>query len=438
MAEAWTSKKALREINDFNKELDRIDSIEPFLNKVISESKKKEEQFDRDIENPRLDFLTEAKDSWKSLTIPSLWENEGYPDLDGIVWLSTTIDIPESWKGNNLILNLGPIDDLDKTWLNNKQIGETKAEGFYWALNREYLISKEDFKPGRNTLSVRVVDLGGLGGIYGDREEITIFPQGQQNQTIRLEGDWKFKIEKQKPVIENLNNANRPTVLYNAMIAPLVPYTIKGVIWYQGESNVGRVEQYTKLFPAMIANWRAVWDYDFPFYFAQIAPFTYAGDGTQSARLRNAQRITAEKVPNTGMAVLLDIGSEKTIHPPNKREVGRRLSLLALNNTYGKKLISSGPLPKRLKVKGNTAVVHFKYAKGLTAKDGSLDTFEVAGKDNIFYPAVAKIDGDKVTVYSDKVPEPYTVRYAWKDQATAELFNSKKLPATTFSISVEN
>jgi sialate O-acetylesterase len=210
--------------------------------------------------------------------------------------------------------------------------------------------------------------------------------KGGQAPAVNLAGAWKYKIGPVKPVMPYSSNPNLPTVLYNGMIAPLIPFGIRGAIWYQGEANVGRAAQYEKLFPAMIHDWRSRWqEGDFPFYYVQIAPYPYGGDLTRAAALRDAQRRSLS-TPNTGMVVTLDIGNPQNIHPANKQEVGRRLSLWALAHTYGEKgVICSGPLYKGLQIQGHEAVVSFENTQGgLVAKKGHLDWFELAGADGRF------------------------------------------------------
>lgn len=239
----------------------------------------------------------------------------------------------------------------------------------------------------------------------------------------------------------DLKRGNRfPTVLFNAMIQPLLPYTIKGAIWYQGEGNVGQAEQYKLLFPAMVKDWRARWGIgDFPFYYVQIAPFRYGQqnrmtDPNNAALLREAQAQCLDLIPNSGMAVTMDIGTERVIHPPNKKEVADRLLYNALHKTYGYHSIEfSGPMPDTISIKDKGIYVSFKHAeKGLYAS-GKLDGFEIAGNDKIFYPAEAAIlQANKVFVKSDKVQEPVAVRYAFRSWVVGTLFNNYFLPATSF------
>ncbi len=228
-----------------------------------------------------------------------------------------------------------------------------------------------------------------------------------------------------------------PTALFNGMVSPLIPFQIAGVIWYQGESNVGRHHQYAKLFPAMITDWRKCWGIgDFPFYYVQIAPYVYNdGLASSSALLRDAQTKTLAAIPNVGMASTIDIGMEKDIHPTNKQEVGRRLSLLALANHYDRKdLVFSGPMYKSMKIEGGKIRILFDYAQdGLVAKGGDLTDFVIAGSDSKFVPAKAIIENNTVVVSSERVKEPAVVRFAWTNWTCPNLYNKAGLPANQFA-----
>ncbi len=232
----------------------------------------------------------------------------------------------------------------------------------------------------------------------------------------------------------NPMNAHRASGLYNGMIAPLLPFAIRGAIWYQGETNVGRAYQYRKLFPAMIRDWRQAFrQQDMVFLWVQLAPFRYGRhDPRACAELWEAQSM-ALSLPHTGMAVALDLGNPKNIHPKNKQDVGRRLGLCAEALVYGRDVQYSGPVPGKLRVDGGKAVLSFDHVgKGLTARDGTLVGFQIAGKDQTFHPATAVLRGDTVVVTSDAVPTPVAVRYAWHDTATASLYNKDGLPASAF------
>ncbi len=222
-----------------------------------------------------------------------------------------------------------------------------------------------------------------------------------------------------------------PYKLYNGMIAPVLPYTLKGTIWYQGEDNAGRAAQYRRLFPAMIENWRRDFSNpDMPFYFVQISPHR-----SQNPEIRDAQLYTLRTVPHTGMAVTTDNGDSLDIHPRNKKLVGERLALWALKNDYGKqRTVVSGPLYKSMKIEGNKIRIQFDYADGLMAKDGAdLKEFSIAGADkNLFFPAKATIEGNSILVWSEAVPEPSAVRFAWRNVPLPNLYNKAALPASPF------
>lgn len=233
-----------------------------------------------------------------------------------------------------------------------------------------------------------------------------------------------------------------PTTLYNAMLYPIIGYGIKGVIWYQGESNYDNPDQYDSLFVAFVKTLRTQWNIgEFPFYYAQIAPYDYAqlppynkGGKYNSAFLRDVQRKDADKIPNSGIAVLMDIGEKVTIHPPNKQPVGERLAYLALGNTYGIKGFGfQSPSYLSLSVKGNVATIKFKdVGNGLTSFFKEITTFVIAGADKHFYPAKATISGSAVNVSSDQVPAPVAVRYAFKDFIVGDLFGTNGLPVSSF------
>lgn len=231
-----------------------------------------------------------------------------------------------------------------------------------------------------------------------------------------------------------ITNPNTPTVLFNGMISPIVPYTLRGAIWYQGESNIGRAKQYQTLFPAMIRDWRARWGQgDFPFYYVQIAPFGYRNDRGGAAELREAQALSLA-TPNTGMVVTMDIGDATDIHPRNKQEVGRRLALWAQANTYGKsELVFSGPMYESMKVDGGEARVKFKYGSGLkTADSKPAMNCWIAGEDRRFFPADTKIAGDLLLVSCSHVPKPLAVRHGWGAADATNLVNGENLPASSF------
>ncbi|HYL98787.1 MAG TPA: sialate O-acetylesterase, partial [Blastocatellia bacterium] len=301
----------------------------------------------------------------------------------------------------------------------------------------------------RNVIAVRVFDQVGNGGFGGNPDQMFIGPdKHQEKANMRLDGDWLYKVElsltpknpdwsSRPSPPSGPNNPNSPSVLYNAMLAPLTPYAIRGVIWYQGESNAGRAYQYRTLFPTMIRDWRAAWgEGPFPFYFVQLANFMARKDQpgeSDWAELREAQALTL-RIPNSGMAVIIDIGEANDIHPKDKLDVGLRLARWALADTYGQKVESSGPLVRNSSAgKGRIRVAFGHTTGGLKTSDGGpIKGFAIAGADHKFFWAQAKIEGDAVVVWSDKVPEPVAVRYGWADNPDCNLLNGEGLPASPF------
>ncbi|WP_431200016.1 sialate O-acetylesterase [Mucilaginibacter sp. P19] len=233
-----------------------------------------------------------------------------------------------------------------------------------------------------------------------------------------------------------------PTTLFNGMLNPVIGYGIKGCIWYQGESNYDRPDQYEKLFPALVKRWRELWQQgDFPFYFVQIAPYDYAqlppynsGGKYNSAYLRDAQRKSLKTIRNSDMAVSLDVGEQALIHPPRKEPIGTRLAYLALAQTYGIKGFDyASPLYKEMTIDGDRATIRFEHAEnGLTSFNKPIQNFEIAGKDKMFYPAQAMISGSVIIVSSPLVKEPVAVRYAFKDFVVGDLFGTNGLPVSSF------
>jgi sialate O-acetylesterase len=298
---------------------------------------------------------------------------------------------------------------------------------------------------GANTIAVRVFDSAGEGG-FSRGGKMAVGPaSAADEELVSLRGEWDYKVELAlepkhpdwgtRPDAVGVGNQNNPSVLYNAMIAPLVPFAIRGAIWYQGESNAGRAYQYRTLFPAMIRNWRSAWHSEFPFYFVQL-PNWHAHktepDESDWAELREAQLLTLRE-PQTGMAVIIDVGDEVELHPRNKLDVGRRLAAWALANTYGRKVVPSGPLFDRFTVEGDKVRIKFKYAGGLKTSDGGpVKGFAIAGDDHHFVWAEARIDGDTVVVSSSQVSKPVAVRYGWADNPIVNLYNQAGLPASPF------
>lgn len=311
-----------------------------------------------------------------------------------------------------------PIGLINTSW------GATPIEAW---MSREVLKSDANFEP--------------IFKRYAD--DVAKYPQAEKEYDQKMkeweEADAKAKTEnkpspEKPPSPHGPGHKSSPAGLYNAMVSPLMPYAIKGVIWYQGEANRSRAYQYRKLFAAMIKNWRDKWGQgDFPFYYVQIAPFKYNKEAELiAAELREAQLMTLS-VPNTGMAVTIDIGDANNIHPKNKQEAGRRLALWALAKTYGRKLAYCGPIYKSMKLDGNKIILHFDYAEnGLVCKDEMLKGFTIAGADEKFVPAEAEIVGDTIAVSCKEIANPVAVRYGWANNPLCNLYNKEGLPASPF------
>jgi len=376
---------------------------------------------------------------WERMALPAYWKARGL-QMNGVVWFRAEVEVPASWAGKDLTLSVGTIDKGDSSYFNNMKVGgftlEDREDSFN--VRRIYTVPGALVRAGRNVIAVRVFSHIWAGGLVGKPEELYL---ACGKESISLAGEWQYNVEADfgnfsTPPTPPLGaaNPNTPTVLYNGMIYPLVPYGIRGAIWYQGESNAARAKEYQTLFPAMITDWRQQWAQgDFPFYFVQLANYqagTDAGFDSQWAELREAQTMTLA-LPNTGMAVIIDIGESTDIHPRNKQDVGLRLALNALAQTYGREVEYSGPLYREMRVEGKAIRVFFDHAAGL-ASNGELTGFAIAGTDGKFTSAKALIDGETVLVSSSDVSEPAAVRYGWAEDPVCTLINGAGLPASPF------
>lgn len=441
MVETWTSRGAFEKSPEFKSMIATLPNTN--MEALAKQRQQAMEEKVKTLEKGITDSLPESdwknpdynSDAWPKMNVPGLWEsgNMGLDDLDGIVWFRKEISLTTAEAAGPILLDLGKIDDNDDTYINGIKAGSTKS----YASERHYAVASGLFKAGRNVIAVRVEDTGGGGGFYGDSADMHLDVNGR---SISLSGNWDFRVAKVAGGTGNINPNAFPTLLYNAMINPLIPYGIKGVLWYQGEANADRAYQYRTAFPLMITDWRQHWGQgNFPFYFVQLASFNSAnGDpehGSTWAELREAQTMTLG-LPNTGMAVTTDIGESNDIHPKDKQDVGKRLAAIALNNIYGNTMQYSGPVYESLAVEGNHIILTFTHTgSGLMTKDkyGYLRGFAIAGSDQRFHYAKASISGNKVIVSSDAVPEPLEVRYAWADDAgDANLYNQEGFPAVPF------
>ena len=455
--EAWMSKDMLKKFPVFDETLHQLDvcadsmgALNAWMSKFPSvkvSSHDPNHKWDGwDFEDAQCARKNFNDSSWEEMVLPTQWESTSVGEFDGAVWFRKRIEIPKSWIRKTLTVHLGPVDDVDESYVNGVKVGEYVKEGG-WRIERIYTIPDSLVTDSVVQIAVRVIDYGGGGGIWGDGKKM--FVGCDSAEVIRLEGSWKYlpvaqlqgeeftvfgaagNHYKNRPKLPYNVGSNTPSVLFNGMISPVVPFALKGVIWYQGETNVGRHNLYKETFPAMIQGWRKEFGIkDLPFYYVQIAPFKYGGN---AAYLREAQ-FQALRVKNTGMAVTLDIGNLQDIHPANKQDVGGRLAMWALAKTYGKKIVCSGPVYKSMKVEKGKIILSFDYAAHglvLKEKDGELH-FLIAGKDSVFKKATVRIRGSKLVVSNPEISKPAAVRYAWGDTDEGTLFNKEGLPASSF------
>ena len=376
--------------------------------------------------------------NWKRINIPGYWEDQGIRDLNGIVWYRREIEIPESMLGTDASIKLGRIINADEIWVNGVSVGKTT----YQYPQRRYTIPAGILKAGKNLVVIKVTNYNGKGGFVPDKP----YCIEVGDELIDLKGYWHYKVGEvfvpQKPGKPGINAQEQPTSLYNGMIAPYIDYGIRGILWYQGESNAGNPERYAEWLPNLIHNWRELWGLgELPFLIAQLPNYmdvNYLPEESNWALMREVQLETSRTVANTGLGINIDLGEWNDIHPGKKMEVGHRLALQAMNIAYGdERLLASGPVYSSYEVKRGKIVVHFDPATiggGLTSLDGEpLNHFAVAGQDGVFHWAEAKIVGDSVEVCCKSVPEPEHVRYAWADNPDfANLGNMEGLPATPF------
>ena len=374
--------------------------------------------------------------SWKTLNLPGGWAP--LRESVGVVWLRRVVQVPASAAGRDLKLNLGAIETSDTAFWNGAIVGQGAGRDNA----RVYLVPGARVKAGANVLAVRVYDARGNGGVLGALNAQSADGQGP---VIDLSGVWRARVSLASNKVAPLPSATltgavpgaRVTAAFNGLIAPLQPFGLKGVIWYQGESNIARGAQYERLLPALIGDWRAGFENaNLPFYIAQLASFGAPDDkpsDTDWPNLQWAQKRVSENTSGVAMAVLNDIGNQNDIHPGNKQEVGARLARLALSQTYGQNVISNGPRLRSWRREGNAIRLTFDRAYGGLRLEGDADhVFAVAGN-GPFYWANARIEANEIIVSAPEVSAPSAARFAWSSTPRAALYNGASLPASLFA-----
>ncbi len=435
--EAWISEEGFKDfskineiiaknkdtayVNSFNKKINRPQTPAPIQDKGLNGAKT---WFD----------VSYIPKGWKSINIPGYWEDQGIKDLNGTVWYRREMEVPASMIGKPVSVFLGRIIDADMLYVNGKQVGGTT----YQYPQRRYQIPSDLLKTGKNLLVIKVTNTAGKGGFVPDKPYYLF----SEKDTIDLKGTWQYKVgEVFAPMQGNFGGGfsaqNQPTALYNAMVAPSINFAIKGFLWYQGETNSGKADEYVKLQPAQILDWRKKWNQsDLPFLYVQLPNYmdaNYLPSESQWAALRDAQ-LKSLSVPNTAMAVGIDLGEWNDIHPDNKKTVGERLALAAQKLVYHENITASGPLFQSATIEGNRIIISFtNVGSGLKTNDEEdVREFAVAGADKKFVWANAKIVGDKIEVSNNKITAPMYVRYAWADNPNVNFYNKEGLPAAPF------
>lgn len=443
--EAWMSSTSLAPFDDFRAALANLSKLAADPRAFEADALQAEARFQRafDAIDPLLPAASPSFDdsAWSTQPAPGGWTGE-LEAFDGALWMRRTIQIPADWAGRDLELSLGAIDDDDSAWFQGERVGSSAG----WSLQRRYTVPARLVKAGRATVAVRVVDTGGLGGFHGAAGDLHIAPVDRSDARIELAGTWRAqrgmewsRIPARESVFALTSDV--PSSLFNGMVAPLAGLGLAGALWYQGESNIGRAEQYSRSFPAMIEGWRAHFRAPkLPFLFVQIAPFGYGFAPDWPGDLRAAQT-AALRLPGTAMVVTTDVGDPADIHPKRKREVGERLAAFALRDVYGRQAVCAAPVPETVRRSDGAIVVRFSPAareapEALEACGPS--AFELAGPDGRFLPAEQSVEGDSVVVRSTAVGEPRQVRFAWQAAAAGSIRGREsRLPVAPFLRPVE-
>ncbi len=364
--------------------------------------------------------------NWETFKLPSLWRDTDLNQTYGVVWVTKEINLEDSEISSDIQLSIGRIDNEDITYINGQLVGESTNKD----LDRMYSVPKNLLKAGSNRITIRTKNLGDLGGFRGAESDLYL---KTKNRKLSLIGNWHYKIGTpnidEPPVREHPKNY--PSSLFNSMVHPFYGYNIKGIIWYQGESNTNNPEEYATFFPEMINNWRKGWNKEVPFLFVQLA--NYANQGNKEAAIREAQT-SALKLPKTAMVVTMDIGEDANVHFPNKQEVGKRLAMAAQNIAYGDKISKSGPMVKKIKIKKYKITITFDKQLVIKGEAQNINGFLISDdKENFTKATASLINKTTIEVSSKTINNPKYVRYLWEDApGKVMIYNSANLPAPPF------
>jgi sialate O-acetylesterase len=436
--EAWMSEEMLEAFEGYDKVIAKYRD-DDFIKKALKEEEKVPTDWHKELthmdlglkgENPWYAVNVEDE-AWEEMRLPTFFDKEGLKNFNGAIWFRKKVNVPQSMMGKNAKLWLGTIVDSDETYWNGIQIGST---GYKYP-PRKYEVPSELLKEGENTLAIRIVCNKGLGRFTPDK----VYRLFNDQEGVELTGVWKYKIGATTSPLEDTSFVRwKPTGLYNGMLAPCHLYTIRGFLWYQGESNTKAPKGYEKLFEKMIVSWRSKWGQgDLPFIYVQLPNFEIdlQEDGSWP-KLREAQRQTL-KVPNTAMVVAIDVGEANDLHPLNKKDLGYRASLAARALALGEEIEYSGPVLEEASVCNGQVVLRFSRAiGGLKTGDGeALKHFEIAGDDQIFVQAKAQIKESEVILWHEDILAPAAIRYAYVNNPIGGLlYNQQGLPASPFFI----
>lgn len=439
-AEAWMNAEALKDFPQYLAEAEKFKK-QSYIDEIQKKERKASDEWYSELNRNDKGLISQPtwKDpafdasAWPTMPVPGYWANHGLGEVNGVVWFRKEIEIPATFINTKAWIQMGRMVDADSVFINEIFVGTT----FYQYPQRKYAIPADVLKPGKNWVVVRLISNSGRGGFVLDKP----YRICTNTDTIDIKGDWQYQLGcSMNPTPGQTFVQWQPTGLYNGMIAPSNNYPIKGVVWYQGESNAERFDEYQKLLTALITGWRINRDQgNLPFIIAQLPNFMEAKNQPSEsswAAFRDAQLKTAQTVKNTILTVNIDLGEWNDIHPQNKKTVGERLALAAREFDNKSKVSVLGPVYKSMKIKRNKIVLTFDNSgSGLVSKDGKeLKHFAIAGADHKYVWAKAEIKGKKVIVSSQNITNPVAVRYAWADNPDgANLFSKDGLPAVPFS-----